>query len=169
MEITVKDPLTGEVFRTQAGRDVAYFMPRLIADLEKRLSEAGLSTADRQRLAESGHGPADLQKAFGAFCSFFATIPDVTCKTPRESADRSGFNAQPAVCRQLVLEKFALVCLGACWAGLKSSLFANEFPTFLEHLRARGLELADADHPSRSDADAQDPVSPSTAAGGAPA
>lgn len=141
MEISVKDIETGEVFRTQPARDIAFFTPRLVTDVESRLQPEKLSQQDQQRLKTAGENPKDLQRTFACFMVFMDLSRDPDLKSPYDALTTSGFLSQKPVSRQLVMEKFGQSCLGAFWAGIRSSVMQDECPPVLSNLRRRGLEL----------------------------
>lgn len=142
MLITAKDPQTGEVFRTNPLRDIVYFGPKLVEDVESRLSLTRLAAEDRARLLASSSGD-ELRAAFGSFALFFhhAIDPDLT--TPLAALRASGFLVYAPVCQQLILEAFAKSVMGAFWDGIRSSVMEGEVPCTLAALQRRGRELLD--------------------------
>lgn len=141
MEITVKDVESGEVFRTQPARDVAFFMPRLVAEVEARLGSSRLEPATKARLEKAGAGPDDLRRAVACFMIYMDLAREPQLTSPFEAITASGFLDQHREAQRVVLEAFAMTCLGAFWAGIRSSVMEDECPPLLSNLRRRGAEL----------------------------
>jgi hypothetical protein len=151
MEITVQDPETGVVYRSSPARDVAFFLPQLVADLEARLAPGRLTPRERQRLRDEGQvdeqgrlSAVGVKRAFAGLLQFFSNATDPDIKTVIAAIQTGGFLEAPAVAQELVLQKFAQVLLGACWAGIRSSVMDGECPPLLTILKRRGLQLLDA-------------------------
>ena len=142
-EIVVKDPITGVQYRTNPCRDIAYFAPQLVNDLEQRLSREYLpkhqaAILDRDNLWD------ELKAAYAAFCSFWQLTLEPDNNSPKKTMEAAGFFKPHSYVQNLVLETFGKCCLGAAWAGMKSAYFLGEtYPPYVHALKQRGLELVD--------------------------
>jgi hypothetical protein len=137
MEMLCTDIETGAQFRADPIRDIAYFLPQLVLDVEARLAEEFLPHSDKERLASAGLDASRLQQTFVCFARIFECTLDSNLKSPLAAAEAACFFAEPQVCQDIVLATFAKSCIGACWAGLRSSLFAGECPARISVIKNR--------------------------------
>lgn len=141
MEMRAFDPETGESFRTNPCRDVSYYMPQLLVDVENRLNPTFLPESDKARLAAAGATESHLKEAYAGLCLFFQYATDPKLKSPAAALSAAGFFAAMPVCQEIVLQTFAKTCIGASWSGLRSAIMEGECPSFISALRERGREL----------------------------
>ncbi len=148
MEITVKDLETNTVYQTNPVRDVAFFIPQLIKDVEKRITAPVFDSDTKARLdlvfSDEKEARDCLAKCFISFSCFFTEAARVGQDTPAATIEAVHWNLHPPVCRQIILEKFAMSVMGAVWTGLKSSVIVGKEPLFLSHLQESARKLLDS-------------------------
>lgn len=135
----MRDEETGQTYRTNPCRDVAFFLPQLVADVEMRVLNP--APPDLKRLQDAGVGLDELKAALASFMLFMDLAKDPALKSPFAAIKASGFSDRAVVAQHVVLEYYAMTCLGAFWAGIRSSVMDGECPPMLSTLKRRGLEL----------------------------
>lgn len=143
-EITCRDVETGREFRANPVRDIAYFLPEIVMSIEEKLEEKYLPHTDLDRLKAAGVDPARLKLTFACLCRFFDNSINAEIKSPLASITEAGFFDEPLVCQDIVLSVFGRACLGACWAGLRSSVMDGECPPLISVLKNRASDLMSA-------------------------
>jgi hypothetical protein len=142
VEFTFSDPVTGARMRSSPHRDIAYYIPRFLEDLADRLERP--LPAEEMRLLEAAGGTLeDVRAAFAAVYNFVALSVDVDVKTPQACAEKSGLAAVNPAARAMVLHRFGQAILASVWAGVRSSLMADECPPVYQSLLRRAEEMLD--------------------------
>jgi hypothetical protein len=141
MEVTVTDTETGETYRANPARDIAYFLPELVLDLYKRLESQFLSAEQLDNLRSAGIDASRLQQTVAKFSLFFPNSINPDLKTPMAAMTAAGFWDEPAVCCNIVMTVFGQVCACACWAGKRSSVMQGECPPILSVIKQKAYEV----------------------------
>lgn len=142
-EVEATDPETGRKFMTNPVRDIAYFLPQLLPDLKTRLDATYLPVEDKKRLEEWGLSAEDLLPTYAKLCLFFEHALNSKIKTPIAAMTTAGFFEEPTVCQDIVLAAFAKQCVGACWAGMRSSIREFDCPPIVSTLREMANDILD--------------------------
>lgn len=132
MEISITDPATGEQFRSNPCRDVAFFLPKLMEDVCKRVGYLA-----KQR----GLDEQKAEEAVRKFSLFFANACQAPIKTPFEAMAQTGFFAVDPEYRAIVYEAQATSSLGAYWAGVRSATLQGEMPISVIELQRHATEF----------------------------
>jgi hypothetical protein len=135
-EIKVFNAETGETYGCNPDRDVAFFMPKLLKDLERRVLKQITDVAWLSRFQISEE---EAREAFCRLEACLATAIDPDVGHLLEGSRVSGFDACSARAQDAVLGLFGATCLGACWAGSRSSAIVGSSP--LLSMRRRGAEM----------------------------
>jgi hypothetical protein len=141
MEVIVRDMITGETFRSNAGRDIAYFLPKLLYALGEALQLNRLPAHELRRLEAGGGVPDDLGRAYGSLHYYFSLCTHPHYRDPNTALMASGFFEVNPVAQSLCLEALARGFLGAAYMGKRTSTMEGECPHVLALLLEQGLSL----------------------------
>jgi len=135
MEIATTDPVTGENFRTNPSRDVAYYLPQLVQDIGLRVDYLA---------KERGLDKDKMQDAYHKFCLFFANAIEAPIKSPFEAMAKTGFFDAAKEYADVIYAATCMSFLGAAWAGLRSSTLTGECPISILEIKRHAREFTDA-------------------------